>query len=455
MDEGLIMADIQGLLSNPALQMGLGILASNNTDNFGVNLGRGGLLGMRNLQQQQLVGQRQQQMEMMAKMREAQAKELERRGQAAAKQQAAIDQAIKEHPEMANQFAIDPQGALDRLYPKPVTPHSVPVYTPDGAFGFDSRTSQLTPLINPNTGKQVVRASDSPMLQGQIQGAKSRAQGNYRINTDVDGVVTTDTGLADQIKAPQGGWQIPANVQQGRDKDRLSILEAEQQAMGGEGANPALDQEIANVRKQTGIRGISVPTKAELAAEVEKAKTNAEYNSPEATKKREMALNFKKTMGKNVIAKLDDVIGRVDGFSSGWTGKQLSNISGTDAYDLNADIETIKANFGFDRLQAMRDMSPTGGALGQVAVQELTALQASIANMDIGQSKDQLKKNLETAKKHYENWLETLDVNTSEQGDNQPIVGTGNFSVTAPNGKTYQFNTQREMNNFKMKANIR
>lgn len=45
-------------------------------------------------------------------------------------------------------------------------------------------------------------------------------------------------------------------------------------------------------------------------------------------------------------------------------------------------VNTIKANLGFDALQAMRDASPTGGALGQVAVQELEMLQSTVAALD-------------------------------------------------------------------------
>jgi hypothetical protein len=45
-------------------------------------------------------------------------------------------------------------------------------------------------------------------------------------------------------------------------------------------------------------------------------------------------------------------------------------------------VKTIQANLGFDALQAMRDASPTGGALGQVAVQELEMLQSTVANLD-------------------------------------------------------------------------
>ena len=84
------------------------------------------------------------------------------------------------------------------------------------------------------------------------------------------------------------------------------------------------------------------------------------------------------------------------------------DIPGTSAKDLNKTIETIKANLGFAELQAMRQSSPTGGALGQVAVQELEALQATVASLDQGQSPDRLTQSLQEVEDHYTKWLETV-----------------------------------------------
>ena len=92
-------------------------------------------------------------------------------------------------------------------------------------------------------------------------------------------------------------------------------------------------------------------------------------------------------------------------------------VHGTPAYSLNNRVSTIKANLGFDRLQQMRDTSPTGGALGQVAVQELEALQRSVASLEIGQDQKELTKNLGRIKDHYTRWLGTL------QGNTQPPTG--------------------------------
>ena len=104
-----------------------------------------------------------------------------------------------------------------------------------------------------------------------------------------------------------------------------------------------------------------------------------------------------------VIEKVDEALKQVGGFKVGLAGRAFGLIPGTGAYNLNKTIDTIKSNVGFQALQAMREASPTGGALGQVAVQELNMLQATIASLDIGQSKTQLTKNLKEVKQRFEN----------------------------------------------------
>lgn len=88
--------------------------------------------------------------------------------------------------------------------------------------------------------------------------------------------------------------------------------------------------------------------------------------------------------------------------TTGFWGNLLGNVPGTAAYDARALAQTIRANLGFDQLQAMREASPTGGALGQVAVQELEALQSTIANLDLAQSPDQVMSNLEAIENNYQ-----------------------------------------------------
>lgn len=110
----------------------------------------------------------------------------------------------------------------------------------------------------------------------------------------------------------------------------------------------------------------------------------------------------------NVLSAVQDA-SKLVGINTAGVGSSLASIPGTDARDLSAKLETIKANLGFDRLQQMRDMSPTGGALGAVAVQELTALQSTVASLDQGQSRGELKKSLNKIETHYNNWLKTVN----------------------------------------------
>ena len=101
--------------------------------------------------------------------------------------------------------------------------------------------------------------------------------------------------------------------------------------------------------------------------------------------------------------------------TSAWTAGPLGMLAkfvpGTSATNLQATIKSIVANIGFDKLQDMRLQSPTGGALGQVAVQELESLQASIANLEQSQSPSQLKENLGVVMKHYERFLKLAKEN--------------------------------------------
>ena len=86
---------------------------------------------------------------------------------------------------------------------------------------------------------------------------------------------------------------------------------------------------------------------------------------------------------------------------TGLWGEGLSLIPGTPAHDTKAQIETVISSIGFDRLQKMRDESPTGGALGQVSKNELDQLNASLGNLRQSQSRFAFRRNLQQVKRHY------------------------------------------------------
>lgn len=104
------------------------------------------------------------------------------------------------------------------------------------------------------------------------------------------------------------------------------------------------------------------------------------------------------TATDNLVGEIDKALALTGSGETGLVGSVMGAVPGTRAQALRATIETIKANIGFNYLQQMRELSPTGGALGQVAVQEMQALQSVLANLDPNLSEAQLETNLNQAK---------------------------------------------------------
>jgi hypothetical protein len=100
-------------------------------------------------------------------------------------------------------------------------------------------------------------------------------------------------------------------------------------------------------------------------------------------------------------------------FETGYTGSKLRDVPGTAAYDLGKGVESIQANLAFDRLQRMRELSPTGGALGNVSNIELDLLKSSVGNIDPNQSQDTFLRNVDFARGQYEKTLERVNPQAS------------------------------------------
>ncbi|MCR4297256.1 MAG: hypothetical protein NUV75_00675 [Gallionella sp.] len=109
-------------------------------------------------------------------------------------------------------------------------------------------------------------------------------------------------------------------------------------------------------------------------------------------------------------------------FETGFSGSILRDVPGTAAKDLAANIQTIDANSAFTALQAMRDASPTGGALGQITERELDLLKSTIANLDPNQSQGQFLTNLTEAKRAYLDILARIDPSSADEINLKPGI---------------------------------
>lgn len=70
------------------------------------------------------------------------------------------------------------------------------------------------------------------------------------------------------------------------------------------------------------------------------------------------------------------------------------NVPGTDRANAQAKLETLKSQVAFRVLQTMRDMSKTGGALGQVSDRENEMLKNNLAALDQAQSFEEFQREL-------------------------------------------------------------
>jgi len=102
-----------------------------------------------------------------------------------------------------------------------------------------------------------------------------------------------------------------------------------------------------------------------------------------------------KTQTTDIVAQ---DIGRALALSNGWTtgaaGGALKNFPGTGAYQLDSILSGMKGNIGLDRIQQLRQQSPTGGALGSVSEGEHKIVQSVYGDLTQSQDRAQFEFNL-------------------------------------------------------------
>lgn len=80
---------------------------------------------------------------------------------------------------------------------------------------------------------------------------------------------------------------------------------------------------------------------------------------------------------------------------SGVTAPALARVPGTDAYTANQLLNNLLGRSFVNEIQQMRSASPTGGAVGNVAVAEMEALSKIQAAMSLGMKEQELRKQIQ------------------------------------------------------------
>jgi hypothetical protein len=294
--------------------------------------------------------------------------------------------------------------------------------TPEGL----KQMAQALQSTNPELGMQVMQQAQAmelaqaKTLTQEAQAAKALAE---------QGKILRGEAKDEQLRAELSALPMDADDKAvesivrkyGKPDDIFKTLERRSTAEANRIAKAELEREKAEQRAIEKQRDQEF--KQQMAAMSAAAKSSmtgvqrelaeqrlADLKSKQTDKeeKKEAAKQFAISHANKVVGDVTEAKSLVSGMTTGLIGKGSSFVPGTDSYNLQQRLLTIKANLGFDRLQQMRDASPTGGALGQVAVQELQALQATVGSLELGQDRKELQKNLDKIELHYNNWLSTV-----------------------------------------------
>lgn len=204
------------------------------------------------------------------------------------------------------------------------------------------------------------------------------AHGNYFVGTQYGGM---------RPVSPNGGGSAPSGDGGGAiSQGAASVVDPV-----GSSAVPAQADPSANPQFLTPADLEAAKTLAAKTAEVK-------AGLPEKMVAAKTALDQLDQSDTLVNGFIDQALKQANGLSTGWVGKLSEAVAGTPAYQLARTLDTVKANIGFDKLNAMRAASPSGGALGQVSNFEEQLLQSVLGSLDQGQDSATIVANLNRLK---------------------------------------------------------
>lgn len=132
----------------------------------------------------------------------------------------------------------------------------------------------------------------------------------------------------------------------------------------------------------------------------------------DTTKTQEKAQANTQRSSNIVLEDVDRAVSAIESnpaLTTGIIGNWSRSIGGTPANKVQNLLQTVRANSAFDRLQQMREASPTGGALGAVSDSELGLLQNAIGSLEQSNNSEDLVYNLRRVQRIYEDIINGPD----------------------------------------------
>ena len=245
-----------------------------------------------------------------------------------------------------------------------------------------------------------------------IAASRTAGQGKYYAVQTGSGTMLVDkgTGRAAMLGIAEDGsptqigqWFQPALTAQGQPLPVPQDSIGSTPPIGGQAPGGGVEGPVGTRGAAPGARPLLAPSidpEAQAAVTEAKGLATANVERQKNRPKVEAAFSDFQRQAQIVDESIERAIEQAGGLTTG-LGSLTSGVPGTPAHDLLNTLNTIQANVGFDKLQAMRDNSPTGGALGQVSEFENRLLQSVKGALQQSQSRDQLVQNLRSVQADY------------------------------------------------------
>lgn len=294
-------------------------------------------------------------------------------------------------PEEINALLSQSNVSTAGYDPMGTTGRGDPYMPPPQGYGQAGMVEQapLNMIRNNSTGRTFAPTD--------MYGQPSQSQPAGPITDPTQGYVDTPYGRGMYLKGDatrvvlQNGQMIDLGRDTGAERARMK-------------ENLAMDKTRADIAhteaatRQTGIKPDTTPvgyrktTTGNLEAipgGPADQKIAGQYNADVAQLQSSQADLDRLAASANELLKTSN-LGRITGIVGA-----LPNIPGMEGADAQAKLNTLKSQVGFGVLQAMRNASKTGGALGNVSDAEGKRLEANLAALENAQSEKQMRESLQ------------------------------------------------------------
>lgn len=336
-------------------------------------------------------------------------------------------------PAIAAQYGLDvataqylfDTGKLDSVIAEAEKPDRQIVNNPDGTFHIvDKATGNIGDPLGQARPREV-ELVDDPITGGKVAVWKDTKERVGKNDIEGSGATNAEKELAAANRERAARGEAPLTLEQWKQiaNTQTTKVASNVGPNGIDYGNPPEDSIWArnpdnSIRLDERGVPISLPVQgskryddAEKARREAEAAAKGETGRDDAKDQTANIVTDDIKRAKKIISDNKDTWMPVTGL-----GSALSVVPGTDAYDVNQLITTVKANLGFDKLQAMREASPTGAALGPVSDFENMLLQSVAGSLDLGQGREQLEYNLDRIQRIYQNIIDGKYVTKTPDG---------------------------------------